>query len=155
MRNLVFSFLSFTPRNDIKTVVHGPQSTQKRQNMINPFGDNMDGYWANGLSPVPTQDDGKAPALPGITGRKGKPDLGKLKEVKVKMGHRNLAISGQIHKNGVLDTSQSLLTIDNDDETGHALEILAQSAGVVLPPTTQIHLSRPWHTAQTQRECCG
>jgi hypothetical protein len=138
MRNLVFSFLSFTPRNDIKTVVHGPQSTQKRQNMINPFGDNMDGYWANGLSPVPTQDDGKAPALPGITGRKGKPDLGKLKEVKVKMGHRNLAISGQIHKNGVLDTSQSLLTIDNDDETGHALEILAQSAGVVLPPTVTV-----------------
>jgi hypothetical protein len=139
MRNLVF-FLFFSQHIAMTkiTVVHGPQSTQKRQNMIKPFGDNMDGYWANCLSPLPTKDDGKAPGLAGITGRKGKPDLGKLKEVKVKMGHRNLAISGQIHKNGVVDDSQSLVTIDNDDETGESLKVLAKNSGVALPPTVTV-----------------
>lgn len=106
--------------------------------MNHPFGDNMQPYWDNGLSPLPTQIDGKAPAITGVTGKNAKPDYWKLKEIEVKLGHRNLAITGQIHRNGVLDESQSIITVDNDDETGVAVENLQREIGVPLPATLTV-----------------
>lgn len=106
--------------------------------MEKPFGDHMQSYWDNGFSPLPTQLDGKAPALSGVTGRNAKPDIWKLKDVELKFAQRNLAISGQIHKNGVLDESQSLIGVDNDDESGEALLELEASIGVKLPPTLTV-----------------
>jgi hypothetical protein len=118
--------------------------------MDKPFGDNMQAYWDNGFSPLPTQIDGKAPALSGVTGRNAKPDIWKLKDAELKFAYRNLAITGQIHKNGAIDESQSLIAIDNDDESGEALLELEEVVGVKLPPTLTV-TSRGPNNPRTKR----
>lgn len=102
------------------------------------FGSSFEVYWNNGFVAFPVAENGKDPFISGILGYKGLPDREKIRQEGSGLENRNMAIAGYFHVDGERDESEFILALDDDDETGAAMEELQSEVGLRLPPTVTI-----------------
>jgi hypothetical protein len=130
-----FNFL-YTERgsvnpHDYKSTIHNPHpsgETMKKRD----FGSSWHIYIELGYTPIPAATDGKKNFLKGVIGDSGEVTIDKCRKWQNQYGDRNLGITGRL-----LGTSnESLLILDDDNDSSSVLESLEDQLGKLPPHPT-------------------